>query len=138
MRQDQSDVLEKDVLNMSLELTAKTNDETGEVWIDGDKATKKLEKGTPPTTFEFTLKNKTKPKLTVAFSSLDAQDNVQCPPASGSTSEQITSVVIGTDTASFVDQNNNTSPMTVCYQWNFTCSDGQTPAFDPVIDNRGR
>lgn len=88
--------------------------------------------------FNFTLESP--PGLTVEFDTLDTQDNCStCPPASGENSKQIVAVKIGSDTASFTDNNDNKVPMDVSYQWNFTCDDPQMKVepFDPIIKNGG-
>lgn len=88
--------------------------------------------------FNFTLASP--PGLTVEFESLDTQDDCStCPPASGENSKQIVGVQIGSDTASFTDNNNNKDPMDVSYQWNFSCNDPKLTVepFDPIIKNGG-
>ena len=88
--------------------------------------------------FKFTLASP--PGLTVEFESLDTQDDCStCPPASGENSKQIVGVQIGSDTASFTDNNNNKAPMDVSYQWNFSCNDPKLTVepFDPIIKNGG-
>ena len=99
-----------------------------------------LPKGSGAHRFRFTLNDTT--GLNVEFSSLDTQDDVSsCPPAPGENSQQIVGVTMGSParTAGFTDNNNNSSPMNVSYQWNFTCSDPnvQVQPFDPIIRNGG-
>ncbi|WP_155264503.1 hypothetical protein [Sphingomonas segetis] len=88
--------------------------------------------------FEFAIASP--PGLTVEFASLDSEDNCStCPPASGENSKQIVSVKIYPTTASFNDNNNNSVPMDVSYQWNFTCDNPKLTVepFDPIIKNGG-
>ena len=90
--------------------------------------------------FNFDLSDNT--GLSVEFSSLDAEDNSStCPPAPGENSQQIVGVTMGPQprTASFTDNNNNSGPMDVSYQWNFTCNDPnvRVDPFDPIIRNGG-
>jgi hypothetical protein len=88
--------------------------------------------------FDFTLASP--PGVAVQFASLDTEDNCStCPPASGENSKQIVGVQIGSNTASFTDNNNNKVAMDVSYQWNFTCNDSryQVEPFDPIIKNGG-
>lgn len=92
--------------------------------------------------FNFTLIDNTNPSLGVDFSSLDAEDNSSsCPPAPGENSQQIVGVTIGPQprTAAFTDNNNNSGPMDISYQWNFTCNDPnvRVDPFDPIIRNGG-
>jgi hypothetical protein len=95
--------------------------------------------------FVFTLTDNT--GQNVQFSSLDAADNsTACPPPSGENSQQITGVTITPNasppTASFTDNNSNNAasgPMSVSYQWNFTCNPPCTVSpFDPIITNGGK
>ena len=90
--------------------------------------------------FRFTVASP--PGLIVDFSALDTEDNQStCPPAPGENSTQIVGVTIGPQvgTASFTDNNNNSGPMDVCYQWHFTCNDPAVTVepFDPIIRNGG-
>ena len=90
--------------------------------------------------FNFTLADST--GLNVEFSSLDTEDNSSnYPPASGENSQQIVGVTMGPQprTASFTDYNNNSGPMDISYQWNFTCNDAavRVDSFDPIIRNGG-
>jgi hypothetical protein len=90
--------------------------------------------------FRFTLADPT--GLDVEFSSLDTEDNRStCPPAPGENSTQIVGVTMGPQprTAAFTDNNDNSGPMDVCYQWHFTCNDPavQVEPFDPIIRNGG-
>ena len=89
--------------------------------------------------FKFTISSP--PRLSVEFASLDSEDNCStCPPAAGENSTQIVAVKIGSDTAWFTDNNNNSNgPMDVSYQWNFTCDDPKLTVepFDPIIKNGG-
>lgn len=90
--------------------------------------------------FNFTLIDATNPKLDVAFSTLDAADNIStCPPPPGENSDQIVAVRIAPQDASFTDRNDNSGSMNVSYQWNFTCKDPNVRVipFDPIIRNGG-
>jgi hypothetical protein len=142
MRTDSPNVMERGVTMATIALTA-TTDKQGKVVITGDNAKKTLPKGTGPHHFSFSLDDQTKPKQNVKFASLDTADNCStCPPPSGENSTQIPSkdIDIAKDglSASFKDKNDNNAPMDVAYAWNFTCDNGQTPQFDPIIDNRGK
>jgi hypothetical protein len=77
----------------------------------------------------------------VQFSSLDAADNINgCPPSgSGNCSSQVVGVTMNGNTGQFTDSNNNVAPMTIGYQWHFTCDGPYTVSpFDPVITNGGK
>ena len=117
-----------------------TADRTGnKVTISGNGAAD-LPKGSGAHRFRFSLIDST--TLGVEFSSLDAEDNCStCPPAPGENSRQIVGVTIGPQprTAAFTDNNNNSVPMDVGYQWHFTCNDPtvQVEPFDPIIRNGG-
>ena len=121
----------------NIQLTA---NRTGKrVSISGNGAAN-LPKATGAHRFRFTLVNST--GLDVEFSGLDTEDNSStCPPASGQNSAQIVGVTTGPQprTASFTDNNNNSVPMDISYQWNFTCNDPavQVEPFDPIIRNGG-
>jgi hypothetical protein len=109
------------------------------VTIDGDGGAT-LPKASGAHRFKFTLADST--GLNVEFSSLDTEDNSSnCPPAAGENSQQIVGVTMGPQprTASFTDNNNNSGPMDVSYQWNFTCNDPavRVEPFDPIIRNGG-
>jgi len=87
--------------------------------------------------FNFTLVDQT--GLNLAFESLDAADDcTTCPPPSGQNSQQLKAVNINSTTASFTDRNSG-NPISVSYQWNFTCSDrSKLPiTYDPIINNGG-
>jgi hypothetical protein len=136
---NQTDVLEKSAAMAKIGLTA-TTDASGTVVISGDNSKKTCPKGSGPHNFRFSLTDNTNPAQNVQFASLDAADNCStCPPPSGQNSTQITDVTIddGGLSASFKDKNNNSTPMDVSYAWNFKCDNGQTPQWDPIIDNRG-
>ena len=80
--------------------------------------------------------------LNVEFANLDTEDNSsRCPPAPGQNSTQIVGVQTGPQprTAAFTDNNNNSGPMDVSYQWHFTCDDSnvRVDPFDPIIRNGG-
>jgi len=139
MRSDPPEVMEKDVTMATIQLTA-TTDEKGNVVIAGDRTKKTLPKGSGSHHFQFTLDDQT--KLNVEFDTLDTEDNwSNCPPPGGMNSTQIPYEHVHIDalSASFKDKNDNNGPMDVCYRWNFKCDDAkQHPAFDPIIDNRGR
>lgn len=77
--------------------------------------------------------------LSIAFQSLDSQDDCSiCPPNAGENSRQIVGVNINNNLSSFTD-NNNGNATDVSYQWNFTCNDPtKLPIkFDPIIKNGG-
>lgn len=109
------------------------------VTITGDGGAN-LPKGSGAHRFRFTLTDST--GLNVDFSSLDTEDNCStCPPASGENSAQIVAVTIGPQPrkAAFTDNNNNSAPMDISYQWHFTCNNPavQVQPFDPIIRNGG-
>lgn len=89
--------------------------------------------------FDFILTSP--PGVVVQFDRLDTQDDCStCPPAPGENSKQIVGVQIGSNTASFTDNNNNSNgPMDVSYQWHFKCNDPKlsVETFDPIIKNGG-
>jgi hypothetical protein len=81
---------------------------------------------------------------TVSFGSLDREDDCStCPPKAGNNSQQIVGVQTFNNEspkrAFFTDNNNNSQPMDVSYQWNFTCDDKgmRVEPFDPIIRNGG-
>lgn len=95
--------------------------------------------------FVFTLTDNS--GANVQFASVDTCDNTtSCPPPSGENSQQIVAVVMQNTSspkyAAFTDNNSNLAnngPMSVSYQWNFTCDSPCTVgSFDPIIENGGR
>lgn len=122
---------------MPIQIQLTANRTGNRVTISGNGAAN-LPKASGAHVFQFDLVDPT--GLNVAFSSLDAQDNIStCPPASGQNSNQIVGVAIGPQRASFTDNNSNRDPMDISYQWNFTCNDSavQVEPFDPIIRNGG-
>lgn len=92
--------------------------------------------------FNFKLRDKT--NKNVKFAALTAADDCStCPPDTTKPNTQIHDVKInntpGQSSAEFTDKNDNTTPMDVSYQWEFTCDAGATvEPFDPIIANGGK
>lgn len=104
------------------------------IFIDGNGGAT-LPKGSGAHRFNFILNDTT--TFNVEFDTLDTEDDTTCPPSSGENSDQIVGVVINSKDAHFTD--NNSRPVNVCYQWNFTCNDSSKTVepFDPIIINGG-
>jgi hypothetical protein len=97
----------------------------------------------PATHCSFTLTDNS--GANVEFASLDTADNITgCPPVgSGNQSGQIVGVTMNNNaaqkSAQFTDNNSSNGPMTISYQWNFTCDSPCTVSpFDPIISNGGK
>lgn len=118
---------------MALQLTA--NLVAGRVEVTGDKTRVKLPKDSGARKFDFKLDDRT--GLNVRFQSLSADESDSCPPQGGMNTDQITDIDIGDKKASFTDANSGDA-RSICYAWHFACDDpGQSPEFDPIIDNGG-
>ena len=118
---------------MAMQLTA--NLVGGQIDISGDKTRVKLKKDSGPRRFDFKLDDRT--GLNVRFRSLSVAESESCPPQAGINSDQISDIDIDDKKASFTDSNSGDA-RSICYAWRFACDDpGQSPEFDPIIDNGG-
>jgi hypothetical protein len=133
-----------DTLDQPKHDVALTATRSGNVITIGGTGNFSVPQGQAATHCKFTLTDNSQGG-NVQFSSLDTADNLQgCPPVgSGNNSSQIVGISMKNNQspkwAQFTDNNNNSLPMTVSYQWNFTCDAPYTVSpFDPIISNGGK
>ena len=110
---------------------------TGEVVISGSKGKVFLPRGSGEHIFWFELDDNT--TRNVQFNGFGAQRGENCPTQPvNNVKRQIYDVQFAGTNASFKDKNNNDGVLRFCYTWFFICNNGQTPIFDPIIDNGGK
>jgi hypothetical protein len=136
MREDQT-VIDKGQAMANNQLTA--NLVNGQVIITGSQhGPANVPKGSPPERFTFNLDDNT--GLNIQFLSAPAfvcaDESGGCPACgSGIQTDQITNPVSSNRTASFTDQNSRAC--TIGYSLCFSCDNGSTPRYDPIIINGG-
>lgn len=98
----------------------------------------RLKPGNGAQDIHFRLVDGTRRKLKLADDPFFAQDNVTCPPQRLLNSSQIPNPPRKQGTTLVVeDLNDNTEPLTICYQINYVDKDGKPAEFDPIIINDG-
>jgi hypothetical protein len=113
----------------------------GQVAISStNKGSTHVPKGSPPQRFSFTLTDNT--GLNVNFlpspDFLCADESGNCPPAQGINTDQIDphNLVSNGKSAGFTDLNSRAC--TLSYALYFSCDNGSTPSYDPIIINGGQ
>jgi len=137
MMKNEESVIDKERLMAHTNLTADLVDGTV-VISSSNKGSVNLPKGSPPERFTFNLTDNTglNVKFLAAPGFLCVDETGGCPPAgSGINSDQISNVGSSGRTAEFTDLNSR--PCTLGYALYFSCDNGSTPGYDPIIINGG-